>query len=181
MAVKTGRSFEVSPLVCGKNFIRRNLDTSDARISIRPRTQLSSSLWKNLNLDFWPHLACFCSVILAANPLGVKLPGDECGRPLLLYSFHFVIAGRVSARDENRVSVRHSSRKLPLNLSMKAFCGCLPRAIQCQPIFVFRHHFRTAELIISVPVAWSVLPERSKEDDDLQRDAGRTAEGLRAA
>ena len=32
-----------------------------------------------------------------------------------------------------------------------------------------------------VSVIWSMLPERSKDDDDFERVAGRTAEGLQAA
>ena len=32
-----------------------------------------------------------------------------------------------------------------------------------------------------VSVIWSMLPERSKDDDDFQRTAGRAAEGLQAA
>jgi hypothetical protein len=32
-----------------------------------------------------------------------------------------------------------------------------------------------------VSVIWSMLPERSKDDDDFERTAGRVAEGLQAA
>jgi len=32
-----------------------------------------------------------------------------------------------------------------------------------------------------VSLIWSMLPERSKDDDDFQRTAGRVAEGLQAA
>jgi hypothetical protein len=32
-----------------------------------------------------------------------------------------------------------------------------------------------------VSVIWSMLPERSKDDDDFKRTAGRVAEGLQAA
>jgi len=32
-----------------------------------------------------------------------------------------------------------------------------------------------------VSVIWSMLPERSKDDDDFERTAGRAAEGLQAA
>ena len=35
--------------------------------------------------------------------------------------------------------------------------------------------------IFCVSVIWSMLPERSKDDDDFERTAGRTAEGLQAA
>jgi uncharacterized protein YvpB len=35
--------------------------------------------------------------------------------------------------------------------------------------------------IFCVTALWSMLPERSKDDDDFQGIAGRTAEGLRAA
>ena len=35
--------------------------------------------------------------------------------------------------------------------------------------------------IFCVSVKWSMLPERSKDDDDFQRVAGRVAEGLQAA
>jgi len=35
--------------------------------------------------------------------------------------------------------------------------------------------------IFCVTAVWSMLPERSKDDDDIQGTAGRTAEGLRAA
>ena len=35
--------------------------------------------------------------------------------------------------------------------------------------------------IFCVFVIWSMLPERSKDDDDFQGIAGRTTEGLRAA
>jgi hypothetical protein len=35
--------------------------------------------------------------------------------------------------------------------------------------------------IFCVTVIWSMLPERSKDDDDFQGTAGRTSEGLRAA
>ena len=35
--------------------------------------------------------------------------------------------------------------------------------------------------IFCVTWVWSMLPERSKDDDDFQRTAGRTFEGLRAA
>ena len=35
--------------------------------------------------------------------------------------------------------------------------------------------------IFCVSVIWSMLPERSKDDDDFQRTAGRVAEGLQAA
>ena len=35
--------------------------------------------------------------------------------------------------------------------------------------------------IFCVSVIWSMLSERSKDDDDFERTAGRTAEGLQAA
>ena len=35
--------------------------------------------------------------------------------------------------------------------------------------------------VFCVSVIWSILPERSKDDDDFQRSAGRVAEGLQAA
>ena len=35
--------------------------------------------------------------------------------------------------------------------------------------------------IFCVSLIWSMLPERSKDDDDFERTAGRTAEGLQAA
>ena len=35
--------------------------------------------------------------------------------------------------------------------------------------------------IFCVTAVWSMLPERSKDDDDFQGTAGRTSEGLRAA
>ena len=35
--------------------------------------------------------------------------------------------------------------------------------------------------IFCVTVIWSMLPERSKDDDDFERTAGRVAEGLQAA
>lgn len=36
-------------------------------------------------------------------------------------------------------------------------------------------------LKLCVSVIWSMLPERSKDDDDFQRSAGRVAKGLQAA
>ena len=35
--------------------------------------------------------------------------------------------------------------------------------------------------VFCVLVIWSMLPERSKDDDDFQQPIGRTFEGLRAA
>ena len=35
--------------------------------------------------------------------------------------------------------------------------------------------------VFCVSVIWSMLPKRSKDDDDFQRSAGRVAEGLQAA
>lgn len=42
-------------------------------------------------------------------------------------------------------------------------------------------HFSGECPIFCVSVIWSMLSERSKDDDDFERTAGRTAEGLQAA
>lgn len=56
-----------------------------------------------------------------------------------------------------------------------------------ESVFVFTSERKTRQVgngecpIFCVTALWSMLPERSKDDDDFQRDAGRIAEGLRAA
>lgn len=50
-----------------------------------------------------------------------------------------------------------------------------------QPKHVWAIRVRRECPIFCVSVIWSMLPERSKDDDDFERTAGRTAEGLQAA
>ena len=48
--------------------------------------------------------------------------------------------------------------------------------------FAARNHFAIRECpIFCVTAIWSMLPERSKDDDHIRGTAGRTTEGLRAA
>ena len=55
-------------------------------------------------------------------------------------------------------------------------------AAEAEVHFVTRSLMHRGECpIFCVSVIWSMLPERSKDDDDFERTAGRTAEGLQAA
>jgi hypothetical protein len=64
---------------------------------------------------------------------------------------------------------------------MFARAGKLPEEAE-QPAFILCLRAKGGEYpAFCVSVIWSMLPERSKDDDDLERTAGRAFEELRAA
>ena len=56
-----------------------------------------------------------------------------------------------------------------------------PLALDGSPAQAFASHRARECQVFCVWVIGSMLPERSKDDDDFQRTAGRAAEGLQAA
>jgi hypothetical protein len=54
--------------------------------------------------------------------------------------------------------------------------------MKCKLVNFFDFEYLERECpIFCVTAIWSMLPERSKDDDHIQGTAGRTTEGLRAA
>jgi hypothetical protein len=96
--------------------------------------------------------ASFC-LSFATNSAGVKQPMLECGRTSLKWRRQASIMTLAWARERNHSMLKHSSRNLPLKLSLTPFCQGLPGSIRAVSMPWSTIHLSSARATNSGPLS----------------------------